>query len=142
MYQSLYWSVTEWDCLQRSANEYAVDNNEGLLLTENERTAQLFMLLDALREEDSGWVINTTDAGYKSGYRTPAVNAAVNGVFNSFHVQGCAADIHSTTFDYTDEQLAEKVLKKAEELGLADVLGVGCYGDWIHVDTRGYSARW
>lgn len=21
-------------------------------------------------------------------------------------------------------------------------LGIGYYGDWIHVDTRGYSSRW
>ena len=21
-------------------------------------------------------------------------------------------------------------------------LGIGCYGDWLHLDTRGYSSRW
>lgn len=142
MYQSTHWSTTEWDCLQRSCNDYATDNNDGLLMTDNERTAQLFMLLDALRVEDNGFVVNTTNAGYKSGYRTPEVNAEVGGEENSLHTQGCAADIHSTTHDYTDEQLADIILAKAAELGLQDCLGIGYYGDWIHVDTRGYTARW
>lgn len=142
MYQSLYWSVTEWDCLQRSANEYAVDNNEGLLLTENEQTEKLFMLLDGLRADNPNWVINTTNAGYKSGYRTVAINAEVGGVDNSPHTKGYAADMHIETEDLTGEKLADIVIKKAIELDLLNEIGLGVYDDWVHLDTRGYSARW
>lgn len=142
MYQSLYWSVTEWDCCGRSENDFAVDNNEGLLLTENEQTEKLFMLLDGLRADNPNWVVNTTNAGYKSGYRTIEVNAAVGGVDNSFHVQGCAADIHIETEDFAGEKLADIVIKKAIELDLLNEIGLGVYDDWVHLDTRGYSARW
>lgn len=73
LYVSKHWSVTEWDCLQRSRNEYAWDEN-GRLCTNDEKTANLFRLLDMLRDWNSNWVINTTNAGYKSGFRTIEVN--------------------------------------------------------------------
>ena len=38
-YVSKHWSTTEWDCYQRPENEYAHDNSEGKLVTENEDTA-------------------------------------------------------------------------------------------------------
>ena len=85
LYVSKHWSVTEWDCLQRSRNEYAWDEN-GRLCTNDEKTANLFRLLDMLRDWNSNWVINTTNAGYKSGFRTIEVNLAVGGEPNSYLV--------------------------------------------------------
>ena len=102
LYVSKHWSVTEWDCLQRSRNEYAWDEN-GRLCTNDEKTANLFRLLDMLRDWNSNWVINTTNAGYKSGFRTIEVNLAVGGEPNSYHTRGCAADIHISGQDDTDK---------------------------------------
>lgn len=142
MYVSKHWSTKEWDCLNRSENEFAFDNENGRLCTNDERTANLFRILDMLRDWNPDWVVNTTNAGYKSGYRNLEVNAEVGGEENSLHTQGCAADIHITSEDATDEALADTVLAAAEAWGLSDKLGIGCYGDWIHIDTRGYTARW
>lgn len=142
MYVSKHWSTKEWDCLGRAENEFAFDNENGRLCTNDERTANLFRILDMLRDWNPDWVVNTTNAGYKSGYRNLEVNAEVGGEENSLHTQGCAADIHITSEDATDEALADTVLAAAEAWGLSDKLGIGCYGDWIHIDTRGYTARW
>lgn len=142
LYISKHWSVTEWDCYQRSKNEYAWDNEEGRLCTDNEKTANLFRILDMLRDWNPNWMVNWTNAGYKSGYRTPEVNAAVNGEPDSYHVRGCAADIHIGGQNDTDVALAETVLVAADAWGIKDQLGIGYYGDWVHIDTRGYTSRW
>lgn len=69
-----------------------------------------------------------------SGVRCPSHNYDVGGVSNSRHVYGDAADvacpmgIDSTT-----------IAAIAEEEG-AD--GIGIYPDFVHVDMRGYKARW
>ena len=141
MYKSKYWSVAEWDCLHRESNPYAWTEN-GRLCTEDERTANLFKILDMLRDWNSNWVVNSTNAGYKSGYRTIQVNAEVGGADGSLHTKGCAADIHIANTDASAEDLMATVLVAAESWGLQDSLGIGCYGDWIHIDTRGYTSRW
>lgn len=141
MYRSKHWSVTEWDCLRRSRNEYAWDE-DGRLCTDNEKTANLFKILDMLRDWNPNWVINTTNAGYKSGYRTPEINREVGGEENSYHVKGCAADICIAGQDDTDTALADTILVAADAWGLKEQLGLGYYGDWLHVDLRGYTARW
>jgi len=38
--------------------------------------------------------------------------------------------------------LADTVIAAAKAWSIEDQLGIGYYGDWIHVDTRGYSSRW
>jgi len=69
-----------------------------------------------------------------SGCRCPAHNADVGGVPNSQHVFGTAADIE-LPWGYDVDELVEY----AEEAGFD---GIGAY-DWgIHVDVRGYLARW
>lgn len=70
-----------------------------------------------------------------SGYRCPKHNAEVGGVPNSFHVQGCAADIDASTFG------VDPLAILAEQAG-AD--GIGKYYDacFVHIDTRQYTARW
>lgn len=142
MYVSKHWSVTEWDCYGRSMNEYAFDNENGRLVTTNEKTEQLFKILDLLREWNPHWQINTTNRGWKSGYRDDYVNNAVGGEIGSYHTKGCAADICISGQDDTDRALADTVLVAAESWGISDKLGIGYYGNWIHVDTRGYTSRW
>lgn len=70
-----------------------------------------------------------------SGYRCAKHNAEVGGVPNSQHVLGTAADL---TFDEVD---IERLAQVAEAVG-AD--GIGRYPEqsFVHVDTRGYEARW
>lgn len=142
LYISKHWSVTEWDCWRRTKNDYAWDNENGRLCTNDEKTANLFRILDMLRDWNTNWVINTTNAGYKSGFRTIEVNLAVGGEPNSYHTRGCAADIHISGQDDTDTALADTVITAARAWGLEYKLGIGYYGDWIHIDTRGYSSRW
>lgn len=140
MYTSRNFSTTEWDCYERNSNDFAHDNEEGKLVTENEQTADLFMILDFLRDDNPNWVINTTSRGEKSGYRDETVNRLCGGEENSYHLRGCASDIHIDGADYTGEQLGEMVLDVADELGVE--IGLGIYEDWVHVDARGYEARW
>lgn len=70
-----------------------------------------------------------------SAYRCPSHNAAVGGVPNSQHVQGCAADVDATRWG------VEGLALLAEQAG-AD--GIGKYeGDgFVHIDTRKEWARW
>ena len=90
---------------------------------------RLVDVLDAIRER-IGKPIEVL-----SGYRCLEHNAEVRGVSNSQHVLGTAADI---TYDGIDVDYLAQV---AEECG-AD--GIGCYyhQDFVHVDVRGYEARW
>lgn len=69
-----------------------------------------------------------------SGYRCEKHNAAEGGVDNSYHTKGMAADV-ATPPGLTPEKLAGY----AEQAG-AD--GIGVYPWGVHVDVRGYAARW
>lgn len=89
--------------------------------------AGLIRKLDALREDlDRPIIIN-------SGYRCAKHNKAVGGSPNSQHLLGKAADIRCT--GVTPEELA----RYAEKHGFD---GIGLYTWGIHVDVRGYKARW
>ena len=70
-----------------------------------------------------------------SGYRCPEHNAEVGGVSDSQHVLGTAADI---TYDGIDVDYLAEI---AEECG-ADGIGKYYYQDFVHIDVRGYAARW
>lgn len=142
MYESRNWSCKEWDCYERPENDFAKDNENGLLTTSDEKTANLFRLLDHLRDENENWVINYTSRNEKSGFRDEEVNRLCGGDPNSYHLKGCAADIHIASEDLTGEELAEIVQEAANGLDLGDSIGLGVYEDWIHVDTRGYSSAW
>lgn len=139
-YTSKHWSTTEWDCLQRSSNPYAYDDANGHLTTDNDKTANLFRILDMLRDWNPNWIINWTNAGYKSGYRTEAVNTEVGGVSTSNHLYGCAADIHESNTDASAEALAETIKAAAKYNGLEDQIELGIYSGqgWCHIATPGY----
>ena len=141
LYKSKHWNVAEWDCLGRTENEYAWTEDD-CLCTDNENTANLFKILDMLRDWNPNWQVNTTKAGYHSGFRTIEINEEVGGEVGSYHTRGSAADICISNEDDTDEDLANTVLEAAKCFGLEDGLGIGYYGDWVHVDYRGYTSRW
>lgn len=72
-----------------------------------------------------------------SGYRPPAYNRKVGGVSNSTHIDGLAADIYS---DYMGVDELYDICDRV----IGDRGGVGYYPTqgFIHVDLRGYRARW
>ena len=88
--------------------------------------------LEEIRKRAGGQPLHVT-----SGYRPQAYNRKVGGVSNSTHIDGLASDIYS---DYlsVDElyELCDRVI--------GDRGGVGYYPSqgFVHVDLRGYRARW
>lgn len=92
---------------------------------------KLIELLEKIRAKVGGPIRIT------SAYRPPEWNREVGGVSNSQHLDGIAADIY-----------ADKV-NTARLYDIADAIvgssgGVGYYPlqGFVHVDTRGYEARW
>ena len=69
-----------------------------------------------------------------SGYRSPEHNKAVGGVVNSYHTQGLAADIRPE--DQKDLPALWELCRRLNVTG-----GVGIYDTFVHVDRRGYAAR-
>lgn len=69
-----------------------------------------------------------------SGYRSPEHNKAVGGVANSYHTQGLAADIRPE--NQKDLPALWELCRRLNVTG-----GVGIYDTFVHVDRRGYAAR-
>lgn len=72
------------------------------------------------------------------GYRCPTENARVGGVPDSQHLQGKAADVAAAGIGVA------QLTKLAEEVPAFSGGGIGTYydEDFVHVDWRGYQARW
>jgi len=92
----------------------------------------LVKALEEIREKGGGQTLHITSA-----YRPPAYNRKVGGVGNSTHIDGLAADI------YTDH-LRTKALWEICDQVIGDKGGVGFYPNqgFVHIDVRGYGARW
>lgn len=69
-----------------------------------------------------------------SGYRCAICNTTVGGAENSYHMFGMAADVWV-------EGISSQLAEVAENIGFD---GIGVYPDqgFVHVDVRGYQARW
>lgn len=121
MYTSKYFKPEEFKCKGKTcgcANKSAPVMDERLL-----------KVLDKMREKVGKPLI------VNCGYRCKKHNAEVGGVSNSFHQRGVAADISAAGIG------VEKLAKIAEECG-ADGVGRYVKKNFVHVDTRGYRARW
>jgi len=72
-----------------------------------------------------------------SGYRCPEYNAKVGGVKNSQHTKGTAADI-------VVRGMNPATVGRICSIGPFKDGGVGVYVDkgFVHLDVRGYPARW
>lgn len=84
-----------------------------------------------------------------SGYRHPAYNARIGGAKKSVHMGGRGGGIHGVAADVRFARgeplawarVAEPLMHRAYPPGG----GLGTYpgaNGWIHVDSRGYAARW
>ena len=92
---------------------------------------KLVRTVDEIRRR-LGVPVSIVDAG-GSGVRCEVHNAAVGGVYNSEHLYGKAADLHSSASPARMKAVAEEVMGQSG--------GIGLY-DWgIHVDT-GKHSRW
>lgn len=71
-----------------------------------------------------------------SGYRSPAVNAAVGGVTSSDHLAGQAADIVAPAYG-TPHLVATTLVPLLSTLGIGQIILEGIRGkQWVHVSTR------
>lgn len=99
--------------------------------------ANLIRKLDALREDLGRPVV------INSGYRCKKHNDAVGGSPTSQHLLGKAADIKVDKCKINGKMLrkmtAAELLPYAEKHGFD---GIGLYSWGLHVDVRGYKARW
>jgi Peptidase M15 len=88
--------------------------------------------LEDIRNRAGGQPLHIT-----SGYRPIAYNRKEGGVSNSPHIDGLAADI------YSDHMSTEGLYDICDRV-IGDRGGVGYYPSdgFIHVDLRGYKARW
>ena len=93
---------------------------------------KLVSTLEDIRQRAGGRQLHIT-----SGYRPPAYNRNVGGASNSTHIDGLAADI-------TSDDLSTDDLYDICDRVIGDRGGVGYYPDlrFVHVDIRGYRARW
>lgn len=125
-----YFDDYEFSC---SCHRHAQDG-QGHNVLDHIIDKRLVDLLDAIRER-IGQPITIN-----SGYRCPEHNEEVGGVSNSQHVEGTAADI---TYDGVDvDYLAQVAEECGNELGIEGGIGRYYRQGFIHVDVRGYAARW
>lgn len=99
------------------------------------RNSVLIGVLEAIRAKAGERYGKELPVYVYSWHRCPAHNTEVGGVQNSYHCQGMAADI---TIDGVDlDELAEIA-------GFVGADGIGIYRGqgFVHVDVRGYAARW
>lgn len=74
-----------------------------------------------------------------SAYRSPNHNRAIGGVKNSQHILGKAADLSSR--NHTPKELYD-IIEGLIECEKIDVMGMGLYKSFVHVDIRDTYARW
>lgn len=140
-------------CKQTSAFPKYVALNESLLV-----------LLEAILKEAQSRGHEIDTLGIISGYRTPYYNRKIGNVANSRHVYGDALDFFidedrdGLMDDLNDDgvrnradvdvlfKLVEDVKAKTDNALLVGGLGryyqTSRHGGFVHVDTRGYRARW
>lgn len=124
----------------------------------------LLLLLEGLLQavQDAGYAAETF--GVISAYRTPWYNKSIGNVANSRHVYGDAMDLFvdldgDGNMDDLDGdgdrdrddvtilyKIADQFMQRPENAALTGGVGrygkTGRHGGFVHVDTRGYKARW
>ncbi|MEO8196991.1 MAG: peptidase M15A [Thermoanaerobaculia bacterium] len=125
---------------------------------------QLVLKLELLLEQFNEAGFRADTFGFISGYRTPYYNARIENVLYSRHTWGDAADIYldgngdgrmddldgdglsgagdAVFFRDFVEALSEKAWYRPFEGGLGDYKPNAAHGPFVHVDCRGFRARW
>jgi hypothetical protein len=126
---------------------------------------ELLIKLELLLEHVNDAGIETDSFTVMSGFRTPVYNRAIGNGDHSRHIYGGAADIYidvaprddimddlngDGSFDFRDAQflyrLANDLFARPENAHLIGGLGVyrsnSAHGPFLHVDARGFRARW
>lgn len=106
----------------------------------------LYKILE-LREELEKKDYNKYGFFIRNGYRTPEHNKAVGGAPKSRHIKGDAVDMTiddingDGQYTDTDKQIVIDILEK---IVIKDQGGIGKYPGTrsVHMDVRGYKARW
>ena len=106
-------------------SEYASKDGSHVILY----SKRLASLIQAIRDTVGPVTIN-------SAFRTPEHNDAVGGVADSQHLLGIAVDL-KIPYGYN----ADSFMSAIEKITGTEV-GLGKYRTFIHLDIRGYKARW
>lgn len=143
---SPHFQLKQFLCKQYAAFPKFVLLSEKLLM-------KLEMILEKLNEiEYRGETLEVM-----SGYRTPAYNRSLGNVRYSRHMWGDASDIlvkrdlnHDGKLDFKDSLIVRDIVESLEadfpDAFSAGGIGVykrtGFHGPFVHVDARGFRARW
>lgn len=126
---------------------------------------RLLLKLEALMDYLNAHGVDATRVHVMSGYRTPWYNARLGNVPDSQHTLGDAADIyidvdphdgvmddlnHDGRDDFADSRLlaadVDLIFRQPRLAYLRGGVGAypatGAHGPFVHVDTRGWRARW
>ena len=145
MISSKYFTINE---LTRSdtAKKLKIDNEPKEEATKN-NIIELMNFLDGVRE---GWTAECEDKGYgdaaivvNSGYRSEALNKAVNGSKTSEHLLGTAADIEPKNgrnkefFEWlrtyvSDKQFSQLINEYPDKFGRPSWVHLGIKGRYEH----------
>jgi zinc D-Ala-D-Ala carboxypeptidase len=130
--------VTHFDlaefCESDTATRCRIDNTLPEAL-EPQAWATLAML-EGIRAHLSAKAGKDIPVFISSGYRSPALNAAVGGVPSSDHVKACAADIKAPAFG-SPLVVARELAAHVDELGIGQLINeFPGSGGWVHVSTR------
>jgi hypothetical protein len=151
---SPHFKLKQFLCKQEGGYPKYVVLDERLLL-------KLEFLLERTNKE--GYPCETFSI--MSGYRTPYYNKCIGNVKYSCHLWGKAADIfidenpkdgimddlnHDFRVDYRDATRLSSLIERLEKEtsyrpflgGLASYKGTSAHGPFVHVDVRGFLARW
>jgi len=151
---SPHFHIGQFTCKQDSGYPRYLVLNERLLL-------KLELILEAVNE--NGYPCNTLHI--MSGYRTPYYNEAIGNVKYSRHIWGGAADIfidenprdgmmddlnHDGQVNFQDAAVISDIIDTMYGIprykpfvgGLGRYRKTEHHGPFVHVDVRGYRARW
>ncbi len=150
---SPHFQLKQFLCKQHDAYPKYITIKEGLL-------TKLEALIRLIHQQG----IKCTSLVVLSGYRTPYYNQLLGNVPYSAHLYGKAADIyidedhnglmddlnHDGSLDYRDAKILYQLVERLERTPMGRKLkgGLGLYGrttthsPFVHMDIRGYQARW
>jgi zinc D-Ala-D-Ala carboxypeptidase len=120
MYLTTHFTLAEMTTSQTAAR-LGLDNTPGPDGEANLR--RVAEVLEQIRAIVGGPIV------ISSGYRAPAVNAAVGGSSTSAHMKGLAADTNRPGL--TPRQFAEKIVPHMAELGIDQLILE--FDSWVHI---------